>query len=82
MRGESEMDKIIVNIKSITHAHKAQKILKSNGIPSNLKKSTTPDGTSGCGYSLYIDNKFDNAVSLLEKYKIPIASVRNGGVVK
>ncbi|MBQ4100253.1 MAG: DUF3343 domain-containing protein [Oscillospiraceae bacterium] len=73
------MEKIIVNIKSITYAHKAQKLLLAKGITSNIKKATSSEGTQGCGYSLYINTDNKNVVSFLEKNRIPIASVRNGG---
>ena len=78
MRGESEMDKLIINIKSITHAHKAQKLLYARRIASNIKKSINSDNTSGCGYSLIINNGKADIVSFLEKNGIPIISVRNG----
>lgn len=72
------MNKIIINIKSITYAFKAQKLLEKKGIVSYIKKADIPDENAGCGYSLFVAQKNSSAVEILKQYGIPISSVRNG----
>lgn len=66
------MKKVIV-LSSITYALKAQELLKSNGIYSNITRSKAVRSVRGCGYGISFDEAVtEKAQSLLVKAGIPI----------
>ena len=66
------MKKVIV-LSSITYALKAQELLKSNGIYSNITRSKTVKSVRGCGYGISFDPaSAEKAQSLLITNGIPI----------
>ncbi|MCC8136064.1 MAG: DUF3343 domain-containing protein [Ruminococcus sp.] len=64
---------------SYTYAMKAQRMLSSKGISSEVKRSEKASG-AGCGYSLYIKEKCGGAVEILKKNSIPYTEISYGGV--
>ncbi len=66
------MKKVIV-LSSVTYALKAQELLKSNGIYSNITRSKAVKSVRGCGYGISFDETAaEKAQSLLVKNGIPI----------
>ncbi|MCQ2491270.1 MAG: DUF3343 domain-containing protein [Ruminococcus sp.] len=68
------MNKCILEMPSYTYAQKAERLLRSKGIPSNIKRRST-----GCGYVLHIFADCRAAAQLLERYGIPYVLRENGG---
>ncbi|MBQ8896835.1 MAG: DUF3343 domain-containing protein [Clostridia bacterium] len=58
------MKKIIV-LSSVTYALKAQEILKSNGIYSNITRSKAVRSVRGCGYGISFDPSVSEKVNSL-----------------
>lgn len=66
------MKKVIV-LSSVTYALKAQELLKSNGIYSNLTRSRAVKSVRGCGYGVSFDELLsEKAQTLLVQAGIPI----------
>lgn len=66
------MKKVIV-LSSVTYALKAQELLKSNGIYSNITRSKSVKSVRGCGYGISFDpSAIDTVQTLLVKNGIPI----------
>ena len=72
------MQKIYINMPSITFAMKSEKLLGRNNIYGLVVKTPSKFSGCGCGYSLIIDLKdLDSAKQILQKYNIVINDIRN-----
>ena len=70
------MQKYIIILTSITYVNKAKLILTENNIKSYIVKMRAIFEQRGCGYGLQVlENNLDNAVSILENYRIKIVEV-------
>lgn len=70
------MGKTAINVRSVTYAMKGQQILERRGIFSHIKKSKINREGLGCGYSIVVsDSQLDNAIYILNSYKIQIVSI-------
>lgn len=68
------MNKCILEMPSYTYAKKAEKLLRSKGVPSDVKRRST-----GCGYVLHVHADCRYATTLLEKNGIPFILRERGG---
>ena len=64
-----KLDCVLLDISSITMAEKAKRILKSNGIRSEIRR--TGKGLDGCGYQLKIVGDIKRAQALISSARIP-----------
>ncbi|MBE6793862.1 MAG: DUF3343 domain-containing protein [Ruminococcaceae bacterium] len=62
----------LIILRSVTYAAKARNILLKHGINSDVVKTPRINGKSLCGYSLYVPNRFDDAVSILLSHGVQI----------
>jgi len=62
---------------SYTYAIKGAKLLNARGYPCEIKR--TEKATGGCGYSIHINSSCSDALSLLDRYKIPYRLITDGG---
>ena len=70
------MQKYIIILTSITYVNKAKLILTENNIKSYIVKMRAIYEQRGCGYGLQVlENNLDNAVSILESYRIKIVEI-------
>lgn len=73
VRGDN-MNKCILEMPSYTYAQKAEKLLRSKGIPSDIKRRS-----AGCGYVLHVHTDCRAAALMLDRYGIPYVLRENGG---
>lgn len=73
------MTECSVVMPSYTYAIKGEKLLKARGYSCEVKRNEEISST-GCGFSLLIKEKCDNAVKILDSYSIPYTDIMNGGV--
>lgn len=69
------MDNNIIMFNSVTLAMKGRNILLKNNIFSKLIRTPMNLRMKSCGYSLYIDNNFDKALSIIRSNGISISGV-------
>ena len=65
------MGKLIM-VSSVTYAMKGKELLKSYGIRAEVERTPKNSQSKGCGYSLYVPSKTDEAEQLLKKNGIKI----------
>ncbi len=73
------MDKPLIVMSSITYAMKGKELLKKHGISAAVER--TPKkffNGKGCGYSLYVPQKTDEAEEILKEHGIKVLG-RIGG---
>ena len=58
---------------SYTYAQKAERLLRTKGIPSETKRRST-----GCGYVLHISTECRIAARILDRHGIPYVLRENG----
>lgn len=66
---------LYIKVGSITNAQRGQRILRSKGYKTQIKKIENPSKTDGCGYALEVKSDDDTPVKILEKNKIKIRGV-------
>ncbi len=66
-------DNLII-IGSVTYALKGKEILFRHGISAYITRNTKTK-EYGCGYSLYIPNKFNTAIQILRENNIKILAI-------
>ena len=72
------MQKIYINVPSITFAMKSEKILRANHIYGLVVKTPSQFSSRGCSYSIIIDsNQLDAAKNILDKNNIKIIDIRS-----
>ncbi len=69
------MKKYIITTGTVTYAIKGKDILKRNGIKARVERIMSGKGSSGCGYSIIIENDFEKALGLLKSNGIKILEV-------
>ncbi len=76
------MQKIYINVPSVTFAMKSEKILRANHIYGLVVKTPSQFSSCGCGYSVVINsNQLDAAKSILSNNNIKINDIRSGDEV-
>lgn len=64
--------KNLIMLTSITYAMKAKEILIRQNIKSDIVRTPKHNSPTGCGYSLYVPNRFDDAVSIIKSAGIKV----------
>ncbi len=59
------MGKPMIMLSSITYAMKSRDILFKNGIKSYVERTPRSNTNAGCGYSIYVPDKTDEAERIL-----------------
>ncbi len=59
------MGKPLIMFHSITYAMKSRDILFQYGIKSTVERTPRSNANAGCGYSIYVPNKTDEAENIL-----------------
>ena len=76
------MQKIYINVPSVTFAMKSEKILRANHIYGLVVKTPSQFSSCGCGHSVVINsNQLDAAKSILSNNHIKINDIRSGDEV-
>ncbi len=76
------MQKIYINMPSVTFAMKSEKILSANHIYGLVVKTPSQFSGCGCGYSIVINsNQLETAKSVLDKNNIKINDIRSADEV-
>ena len=63
----------LIKLKSLTEALRAKDILKQNGIISKVSRIPASNGKGNCSYGLKINNKLNEAVSILRENDIKVS---------
>ena len=66
-----------LKIQQQTRAQQAQRLLRSNGIASVLRRDAAP-GRDGCGFALFVRGDVTRALSLLRAAGIPADRAGDG----
>ena len=66
------MNKPIIMLHSITYAMKSRDILFQNGIKSYVERTPRSSANSGCGYSIYVPDRTDEAEKILTDLGIKV----------
>ena len=66
------MEKKLVMMSSITNAMRGRELLKQYGISAEIERTPRNSLRQGCGYSLYVPVRTDEAVSLLTENGIRV----------
>lgn len=72
------MNKVYIVVGSITNAMRGNDLLLSYGISSVIKRNATFNSTLGCGYTLEVKERADEAVDILKRYSIRVRDVIEG----
>ena len=65
------MGKPVIQVSSVTYAMKSRELLFRYGIKAYVERSTR-SSRAGCGYSLYVPERTDEAEQILRKANIRI----------
>lgn len=65
------MGKPVIQVSSVTYAMKSRELLFRYGIKAYVERSTR-SSRAGCGYSLYVPERTDEAEQILHKANIRI----------
>lgn len=66
--------RLYIKVGTITNAQRGQKILKSNGYNSSIKRIENFDD-NGCGYALIVNTDDNKPVELLKRQGIKVRGV-------
>ena len=66
------MGKPMIMLSSITYAMKSRDILFQYGIKSYVERTPRSSANSGCGYSIYVPNRTDEAEKILRDLGIKV----------
>ncbi len=69
------MKRYIITTGTVTYAIKGKDILKRNGFKAKVERIMSGKGSSGCGYSIIIENDIETALALLKSKGIKILEV-------
>lgn len=72
------MGKPLIVIGSITYAMKAKSILSSHGFNANIVRTPKGSKVGGCGYSIYVKDKIDEAIEILNEHGIRVTGKLDG----
>lgn len=64
--------KNLIMFSSVTPVMRSREILSKHGIIAKVVRTPMNLRNKSCGYSLLINNDFDNAVDILGRFQIPI----------
>jgi len=73
------MARQFISVSSITYAMKGKSILRNHGIYADIMKTSKINDQKGCGYSLVLVKRVDEAVKILQENNINILSINDGG---
>lgn len=75
------MGKPLLMVGSITYAIKGRNILSRMGIRSFVERTPEAGSGSGCGYSIYVPDRADEAQNILSHYGVRVTgrAERGGG---
>ncbi len=71
--------KNLIMLTSITYAMKAKDVLIKRGIRSDIVRTPKHNSPTGCGYSLFVPRRFDEAVSIISSSGIKIVGTVSEG---
>ncbi len=60
---------------SVTYAIKGRDILRKKGLRATVGRLTSPKGSSGCGYAIFLDGDIETARMILQKAGIKILEI-------
>ncbi|MBQ7653699.1 MAG: DUF3343 domain-containing protein [Clostridia bacterium] len=67
------MKKYYIKVSSVTHAMKGREVLSSKGFKVAIRRNLRPQrNDEGCGYSLYIDSRVEEAVEILKRRNVNV----------
>lgn len=66
------MGKPLIMVTSITYAMKGRNILNKRGIKAEVVRTPKGENKHGCGYSIYVPNRSDEAIKILENNGIQV----------
>ncbi len=69
------MQNLYIKVGSITNAQRGQRLLRSKGYKSQIKKIENASKSDGCGYELLVKASSDAPVDILEADGIKIRGV-------
>ena len=70
---------IYLQISSVTHAYRGQRILAQNGIPSNVQRDSRFSSNRGCGYQIRVKHQNPTAIrDLLLQSGIRVLGIKDG----
>lgn len=69
------MQNLYIKVGSITNAQRGQRLLRSKGYKSQIRKTEKPSNTDGCGYELIVKANSDTPVDILEENGIVVRGV-------
>lgn len=68
-----DMKKNLIMFSSVTPVMRSRDILNKHRIFSKVVRTPANLRNKSCGYSLLVNNNFDNAVDILGRFQIPIS---------
>lgn len=72
------MQNLYIKVGSITNAQRGQRLLRSKGYKSQIRKAENPSKSDGCGYELIVRSNNDSPIDILEDNGIEIRGVDKG----
>ncbi len=72
------MEKPLFIMSSVTNAMRGRELLRKFGIPSEIERTPKNSMRQGCGYSLYVKNRADEAERLLAENGIKVLGRAEG----
>ncbi len=72
-------DHVILFVGSVTHAMRAQQLLRQAGIPCQLVRNRRDLERFGCGYGLVLTQEADRAQRLIQEAGIQVKAREEGG---
>ena len=66
------MERPLIMMTSVTYAMRGRELLQRYGISAEVRRTPKNTRRQGCGYSLYVPSKTDEAEQLLKKNGIKI----------
>lgn len=66
------MDNSLIMVSSITYAIKGKDLLNKSGFKADIVRTPRRHNVTGCGYSIFVKDRTDEAESYLKEYGIPI----------
>ena len=73
------MGKPLIIVGSITNAMRGRSILAWMGIRSYIERTPRSGPNGGCGYSIYVPRRTDEAEDILLRYGIPVTGREDRG---
>ena len=77
--GESVMEKELIMVSSVTYAMQGKEILRQFGIKAEVERTPKTKQRSGCGYSLYVPYRTDEAERILRERGIKVTGLAERG---